>query len=831
MNRRFAVKWLVAMLSPVLSASAVAQKGNPESILDTVVVNAVFAQEMGTQKIDNEYIKRLPTANGTVSELLKNNPNVQFSNNQSSESLGEIAPENVSFHGERFYNNAWLIDGLSNNDNIHPGSENGYQTGAPDGYNAWQLPGGGTQSFWLNSDIIDSIDVYDSNVSAKYGQFTGGVINAKIKDPDLLKPSGSLSYRTTRDSWVKFKQEGESLDKFERADELYLQPQFTKHNYSFNINQPLNEKAAVMLSYNRATSKIPYMHKTMKVWENQRRLSETFLLKGIHETEGGDTFKLTAMYSPHESKYFKRNSKNGGFTNTGGGYGLNGEWTHMFDVGQVTSYLGWKKTGNHIRHAGDEWFVWWTSPTFDWTSVSTPRVKYAHIGGFGQYRTEKNTFSLKQDYVFDSIALGDSSHDISLGWGADFAKAKYRRDGQGAAYSPPRKDEKTTCLQGDNTCVTGEQYQWQKIIYPAVSTDVGNNHYAFYAEDKISLGKIEVTPGVRVDYDEYLNNIDIAPRLTASYDIFGDGNSKLFGGLNRYYADSMLSYALSDNLGRMLRYNRKSPQEPWELSRTTIGRRYGNAELKTPYSDEVNLGYRQRLGNTEWTLKWVNRHGKNQFARTYDYNEKKERWYTLNNNGRSKANTFTLTGRLLNEVDLGSTKIKADWGAMVSRSQSNFRYYEDITNQETDADKVIINNELINYGELPSMDYNTPWNAFANLNVYFPKWYLNWSNRLNYTSGYTAYTKDRVTCPDEHAACGSHNGRTALYEKVDFKDRFTVDWRFTYSIPVAKTNLDINFDVLNVFNSRIASSNSRGRLGSISYKPGRQFWLGARYSW
>lgn len=803
-----------------------------ETTLQPVVVRASFAQKMGTQKIDSEYIKRLPTANGTVSELLKNNPNVQFSNSQSGDSMGEIAPENVSFHGERFYNNAWMIDGMSNNDNIHPGSENGYQTSAPDGYNAWQLPGGGTQSFWINSDIIDSMDVFDSNISAQYGQFTGGVINAKIKDPEPWGHSGSISYRTTRDSWVRFQQEGEDLEKFQRAQELYHQPKFTKHNYALNINQPLNDNTSILFSWNRATAKMPYMHSNMKIQENQRRMSETWLLKGLHEADNGDTFKLTAMYSPHESRYFKKNSKDGGFTNTGGGYRLNGEWLHLFDAGQVTSYVGWKKTGNDIQHEKNEWFVWWTTPTFPYSSVITPRVKYAHIGGYGKYRTQKQTLSLKQDYELEPLKQGAIQHDLSFGWSADFARASYHRSEGGAAYSPPKKNDKTICLPDDKTCVAGEQWQYQKIVYPGMRAKVDNNHYAAYVQDKINWGKLEITPGVRVDYDEYLGNTDIAPRLTASYDFFGDKSSKLFGGVNRYYADSMLSYALSDNLGKMLRYNRKTPQDPWTLTRTTVGRRYGDVNLKTPYSDEINLGYRQRWNNTEWTLKWVHRHGKDQFARTYERNKKtKETWYTLNNNGYSKANTFTLTGRLLQAIKLKPASVYADWGATLSRSKANFRYYEDTTDAETDIEKIIIDNKLKNHADLPAMDYNTPWNAFANVNVNFPQLNLNWSNRLNYTAGYTAWLTDRITCPDEHAACGKYDGKATLYEKTKFANRFTVDWRFTYSLPIAKSKLDINLDVLNVFNSRIASANSRGRLGSISYKPGRQFWLGARYSW
>ena len=67
---------------------------------------------------------------------------------------GEIAPENASFHGEKFYDNNWMIDGMSNNDTTNPGADNGNMVNNPQGTNANELPAGGMQSFWINSDII-----------------------------------------------------------------------------------------------------------------------------------------------------------------------------------------------------------------------------------------------------------------------------------------------------------------------------------------------------------------------------------------------------------------------------------------------------------------------------------------------------------------------------------------------------------------------------------------------------------------------------------------------------------------------------------------------------
>lgn len=135
---------------------------------DTILVRTTpTSQSMGTQIIDRQQINNFPEANGNITGLLKHNPNVRFADStDSSTTAGEIAPENVSFHGEKFYNNNFMIDGLSNNNTINPGANGGELTNSPDGYSPTDLPAGGTQSFWINSELVDRLEVFDSNISA-----------------------------------------------------------------------------------------------------------------------------------------------------------------------------------------------------------------------------------------------------------------------------------------------------------------------------------------------------------------------------------------------------------------------------------------------------------------------------------------------------------------------------------------------------------------------------------------------------------------------------------------------------------------------------------------
>lgn len=135
--------------------------------LEAVVTNP-FSQQMGTQKLTADDIARRPKNNGNITDLLKDNPAVNFSNTaETSLNAGSISPNEVSFHGEKFYNNNFILAGMSNNDNIDPAS-----TRETNGQNPWDLPAGNTQSFWVDTSLLKNLEAFDSNISAKYGQFT-----------------------------------------------------------------------------------------------------------------------------------------------------------------------------------------------------------------------------------------------------------------------------------------------------------------------------------------------------------------------------------------------------------------------------------------------------------------------------------------------------------------------------------------------------------------------------------------------------------------------------------------------------------------------------------
>jgi len=811
---------------------------------DTILVRSTpTSQSMGTQILTAEQIERLPISNGNITELLKTNPNVRFSNDTgSSTTPGEIAPENVSFHGEKFYNNNFMIDGLSNNNTINPGANGGALNTNPDGYNAIDLPAGGTQSFWINSELVEQLEVFDSNISAKYGSFTGGVVDARLKDPDLERASGKVSYRTSRDSWTKYHIDATDEETFNLAAELTHQPKFKKNFYSFSANQPLSDKAGFIFAYNRQQSDIPNYHVWLGEWQDQKRIAETFMLKGTYLADNGDMIRLTGMHSPHESTYVKKDTKNGKFTNSGGGHRVNIEWEHNGSWGKMTSLAGYQFEENKIDHESDTHITWrryqnstgYVSDAINWGSgFPGTNFQNALIGGYGSFATEKRSYVLKQDYELNPFEFIGLQHQLDLGWEMNVYSARYNRFSNAyASRGVPTISSSIVCQTGDSFCIDGEQYFKSITLYPEREVSGNYNNYAVYLQDSMNFGRLEVTPGIRAQYDDYLENLTLAPRFAASYDVFGDRSTRVFGGANRYYGQSFLAYKLRSGISSNSILTRTDASAPWVVGELkTASYDYDISDLKTPYSDELSLGISQRVANTVLTAKWVQRDGRDQFGRKQSTDDLGNRYYVLDNEAHTKGNTLSLTVEPISPMHFSWTDISWSLGASYSENKSSSQTYYDQGN--TNDSMVIFNGKLMEKGEMDALDFNSPWNAFATINTYFPAIRLNWGHFISYTAGYTGYTTASVSCPMDNSICGDYAGNATEYIETKYDNYLSYDWRFSYEQPLYKDQkLDVSLDVLNVFDNVIEASLSKSSLGqTVTYKTGRQFWLGVAYTW
>ncbi|AWI50352.1 TonB-dependent receptor [Actinobacillus porcitonsillarum] len=826
--------------SVMLALSYPAYAENTVEQLDEVIVSgSSFSQQIGTQKITEEQIKRRPTKNGGITDLLKSNPNVRFSNNADlSTNAGEIRPNEVSFHGEKYYGNNFILDGMSNNDNINP-SGNIERNGEPIGSNPYDLPNGNTQSMWIDASLLKSVEAFDSNISAKYGNFTGGVINAELKDPSFERRTGKIYYRTTRDDWTHFYiQEGRE-EAFNKATRLDFHPRFVKQTFGLHASEKLADNFAILFSYKKNQSKIDYAHSTMRYTANldqpiatqQKRTNETYLLRGVYLPENGDLWRGTVIYSPHSAKLFRSNTENSSYTSVGGGIQANLEWEKRFDWGQMKSYLGYKKTGDTIDYDEENYHRFMSSDNLNWTSNGT----YSQYGGYGKVYTQNEIYTVKQDYSLTPFDWANMEHKVIFGWNANLSKAKYQRDNTNALYYYTKN---TNIICGTaSACISGDQYANSRNVYSAKSVHANDNDYAAYLEDTIKWKRLELSLGAHLNHNQFLGNTNLAHRISASYDIWGNGDTTLFGGINRYYGRSMLAFKLRQGIGEANRETRTLNSDgslsDWEVANiSNAPTKYLMTKVKTPYSDEQVLGLSQKLYGTKWTFKWVHRNSRDQLSsdlRVVDGSA----YRVLNNNGWSKNDTFTLSVSPVKEHQFKHATIGWDVGVRISRQKTNNKWYDTsaYANQ-----KAIYNNQLIDAVDLPPSDFNTPWSATANLHTSFPSLNLSWDQSFSYTRGKKQRTSDsEIACNGAYTGgryasiCGDYIGNATLYEDLETGSMFNVDWRFTYTQPTFQNQFfEITLDVNNVLNKKALSKSSSG---TSVYKQGRNFWLGASYNW
>ncbi|MDR2342625.1 MAG: hypothetical protein LBD84_06270, partial [Campylobacteraceae bacterium] len=71
--------------------------------------------------ISSDYIKNAPSATNTITDLLRSKSYIQYDQtSRDSATGGEIAPPKISINGGKHFENNFLINGVSNNNNIYP---------------------------------------------------------------------------------------------------------------------------------------------------------------------------------------------------------------------------------------------------------------------------------------------------------------------------------------------------------------------------------------------------------------------------------------------------------------------------------------------------------------------------------------------------------------------------------------------------------------------------------------------------------------------------------------------------------------------------------------
>ncbi|MDR2400985.1 MAG: TonB-dependent receptor plug domain-containing protein, partial [Deferribacteraceae bacterium] len=521
----------------------IGETGDEEILVldDVEVKERLSGGNLGKTEIPRELLKNMPKGDGTVSDLLRVAPSVQYDlNYRSSGTAGEIAPAEVSISGGKTYENLFLVDGMSNSNMLDPGSD------IP--VSSFENIGGNPQKFFIDSWLIEDITLHDSNISAAYGDFTGGVVEVKTKNPGS-KFGGKLSYKTTRSGWSHYYVDPRDREYFNKSEEPALQPNFKKDIYTASLSIPINADTGILASYNRTESIIPLGY--FREYRDTERLSETYFLKAVYNINGSSYIDASAAYSPYTGRYFLQDHIDGDFELNGGGYsGIANYHLETEGRGEIKVHADYsfqensrtKSKDYHMAWIASKFKPWGAGASEDYTS-NTP----SYEGGPGNIDKENGAFSLKFDHSLGEFSyLGE--HKLSYGAAYNYIFGRHHRTEPSSYYIYSTASLDVNCAGDSFTCVDGDQYFALRRYYPASDVYAQVNEYAVYAEDEWKFSRLKLRAGARVSGDDYMGNINIAPRTQLQWDIFDDNATLLTVGYSRYYGANLLANKLREGM-------------------------------------------------------------------------------------------------------------------------------------------------------------------------------------------------------------------------------------------------------------------------------------------
>lgn len=770
----------------------------------------------GTTTIDRQDIQLRAPGSGDVNKLLRILPTAQFNRDDgiaSQDNIQDIRPANISISGGHYYANNISLDGVNINSRLDVTNDNPQ--------NGSEVAGPGAQTHWLDAELVGKITVFDSNVSAEYGNFTGGAMTIETRDPSrTLGITATASH--TSDEVTSFKLSRAALEQFEGTD-LPETPEFEKWRYGGTVDLPLGDLAALLIAYNHSESRVTHFANA-KYGNAERRFrdsSDNVLVKGIFDIDNATVLRGQFAYTPYSSTSSTDAAVDAVVDSRGGGI------TSKLEV-EHTGALSWKVQGSYA---------------YTDTSRTAPGVQYnipntttngafcanstCTTGGIGDLDQTQRIYTLKG-------TMGTELGNLALRGGVDYehVSARKSRPEDVLAYSRGKLASNIVCVDGNSLdCATGEyaleQYNYSKAYDARVSLDSAGA----WLEGTLEMGALTLRGGLRYDYESFLANHVLAPRFAAAYRLpWNDVEISI--GANRYYGTSMLSYALREQYPSLEIWKRTGVSSGgnllytdagWALSSVSNSTGYRNSELDTPYSDELTAAINGRLLGGVARLKGIYRDGKNLFARTPMLTEVSGgltlRYYNMSNEGSSTYRGASFEW----ERSFGKHALGLSVNYSTTK-RTNPDYLADVDDELWDELPALYDGGIYTSREIAEMNRDANYAAPLLVNA---TWSAVWlSDRLR--SNVSVHYRNGFDRIEDTGVNQTIEGiRYDVYELVNYSDSVDVDLNLEADVVRSRYgSLTLTAEISNLFNT-VPSSDYTST--TVPYQLGRQAWIGVKY--
>jgi len=818
----------------------------------------------GAFTLNRDFIDNLLKGNGNITDLLLFLPGVQGAEDAlSADKQAEIRSQLISISGAQPWQTAFVLDGFSNSSLIDPGAADRAETSINDVQ-------GHPEAMFINQELVGNVTVYDSNVPARYGSFVGGVVDVELREP-YNTPRFSLDYRRSYSGWNEYR----LIDSLERNDETFVggeelprSPEFDKETWSFSARLNPASNQTLVLSGARTTSLITEISLDQPAYTQRESVSASaqWSIRDV----GVDSLTLTASVAPYEGQHILVNVKDSEFTQEGGGFRGSARINHLFENWSTSARLGWSESENS-RSAPTFYLPWLRAAGKDW-GLNVGETPFSIEGGYGDLNKTQNMLTFSNDWQRDLGERFGAYHRIELGLQVDHVDLERERPRTSAIYNGAFRDANIDCGDATFDCIEQSyevsldelaerlggtidftnpehvrafeknllargQFFTYRRVYPQENIEVSLLTAGTYLELSSEWNDFTLHSGLRLDYDDFLGNINLGWRLRGDYKF--TEQTRLFGGLNRYYSANLITYAVREQQRPYLTQYRpinNGVVGDWITATQADRFRYRFDNVKTPHSDEFTLGLRQQVLGGYLSLRGVYRQNQNLITRGPSLREDGFTYLFQTNEGASEHARISLS--YYREWDRHGLMFNTSW----TENSSSAASYDDTVENVPEDELVFLltrtegraNYQLLSLDDLTRRqeDFSRP--LTANL-VLRSDWSDHWQTSLtmNYVGDYESAVNTNILrevdrndeiCSD----CEIGNLSYYVYEQVNREARVTLNGMVNWQGSKTRWGqLKLTLEISNLLNSRtyLVGPNQ------IDWEVGRAYWLGVNYQW
>lgn len=801
--------------SIVLADPSVVTQGDDGITMAPLLISGRKSRSnLGVQVIGQQQIESMAGENANLTDLLKNNGSVSYSRSSSSSAnSATMRPDEVSINGQSHYQNLFVIDGMGANNDLNPSNSEDSFTNPLSPTSLKMISGSSSQSFYVDPSALESVTVYDSNVPVEYGDFMGGVVDAKLKRYDG-EDYTSIKYAVSKDDWDKMHVDDDLVEDYEEGDSFDggYTPEYLKQRYTITGAKGLGKKLGMTYTASRGTSHFDQIYdKRIKT----KTTDINYGHQGIGYDDTVDNVMLRFDYRANDhlnvgTSFLYANRHHDGLTSatydssfikSHKAAGVTTEVEYKTDRGRLLTRLSYNEASDSIES---------DDATYSYHPADKTAGLWPYSGGYGNVEQQQETTALSVDWLQHAFQTGGFEHSLRTGGEFSFIKQFYQVDGDivNDVFSCVQA-VKSDCQDVNNDGSIDRQDEYLRTRSVVAENKLQKDYHSIgtYISDTVKYGDWTYYAGIRADYDSTLENLNFSPRLTTQWDVFSDQSTRLKAGVNRYYGRNFFQYEVNSTLRSWRTSTSYNKDRTVKKVSSRDDKSLSDYDLKTPYSDELSIGVVQQIGLIDASLQFVNRKSRDIVTRA----ETEDGLDYYSNEGRSSTNTLTLSFNTRKPWVIGNTNTYGTFSISYQKSKKNTikseSYDDDIS-----FDEIYYKGSKIYESQLPKSDFNIPVNVNFSTRTEFLNWHLVWANTINVKSGGTI-------AQDTGEEYSDSTGDYDIYDDLEFDDLVTLDTSIQWKPDLLRSvegYLKVSVD--NVFDDYIDKSTN---TKSYSYTLGR----------